>query len=115
MYYLQYIAALMPNVELLFTFSPQERKANAEERSQVVPFLLCMCAAATIFLNVILSDPFKFRWLTGDAFLRSLLDNFEWMMGYSRRFGLHFVDYKDDLKRYPKSSARWWSSFLKPS
>ncbi|GAQ83224.1 Beta-glucosidase [Klebsormidium nitens] len=42
----------------------------------------------------------------------SLLDNFEWMMGYSRRFGLHFVDYKNDLKRYPKSSAKWWTSFL---
>eukprot|EP00271_Cylindrocystis_brebissonii_P006661 TRINITY_DN19424_c0_g1_i1.p1 TRINITY_DN19424_c0_g1~~TRINITY_DN19424_c0_g1_i1.p1 ORF type:complete len:563 (-),score=70.11 TRINITY_DN19424_c0_g1_i1:367-2055(-) len=46
-------------------------------------------------------------------FAWSLLDNFEWAMGYSRRFGLHYVDYKDGLKRYPKDSAKWWKEFLR--
>eukprot|EP00897_Mesotaenium_endlicherianum_P011047 jgi/Mesen1/9971/ME000072S09382 len=46
-------------------------------------------------------------------FAWSLLDNFEWAMGYTRRFGLHYVDYNDNLKRYPKKSAKWWAEFLK--
>lgn len=40
----------------------------------------------------------------------SLLDNFEWTQGYETRFGVTFVDYKDDLKRRPKRSA----TLLKP-
>jgi beta-glucosidase len=36
-------------------------------------------------------------------FVWSLLDNFEWTLGYSRRFGLVHVDY-DTLARRPKDS-----------
>lgn len=46
-------------------------------------------------------------------FAWSLLDNFEWAQGYTKRFGLVYVDYKNGLKRHPKSSARWFSRFLK--
>ncbi|XP_020587680.1 beta-glucosidase 4 isoform X1 [Phalaenopsis equestris] len=46
-------------------------------------------------------------------FAWSLLDNFEWAQGYTKRFGLVYVDYKNGLKRYPKSSAFWFSHFLK--
>ncbi|XP_008775422.3 beta-glucosidase 12-like [Phoenix dactylifera] len=46
-------------------------------------------------------------------FAWSLLDNFEWVDGYTVRFGINYVDYKDGLKRYPKSSALWFGSFLK--
>ncbi|GFZ18207.1 beta glucosidase 15 [Actinidia rufa] len=42
----------------------------------------------------------------------SLMDNFEWALGYTVRFGLTFVDYNDRLKRYPKLSARWYKNFL---
>ncbi|XP_020090017.1 beta-glucosidase 12-like [Ananas comosus] len=45
-------------------------------------------------------------------FAWSLLDNFEWIDGYTVRFGLIFVDYRDDLKRYPKRSACWFEKFL---
>jgi len=45
-------------------------------------------------------------------FAWSLMDNFEWADGYSVRFGLHYVDYKDNLKRYPKDSAKWYSRFI---
>ncbi|XP_050276671.1 beta-glucosidase 12-like isoform X2 [Quercus robur] len=47
-------------------------------------------------------------------FAWSLLDNFEWNSGYTVRFGINFVDYKNGLKRYPKLSARWFKRFLKP-
>ncbi|XP_031282531.1 beta-glucosidase 12-like [Pistacia vera] len=46
-------------------------------------------------------------------FAWSLLDNFEWFSGYTVRFGINYVDYKNGLKRYPKLSARWFKNFLK--
>jgi len=36
----------------------------------------------------------------------SLLDNFEWAEGYETRFGVTYVDYLNDQKRYPKKSAK---------
>ncbi|HET6859852.1 MAG TPA: family 1 glycosylhydrolase, partial [Streptomyces sp.] len=41
-------------------------------------------------------------------FLWSLLDNFEWGYGYSKRFGAVYVDYPTG-DRTPKSSARWYA------
>ncbi|KAG4948072.1 hypothetical protein JHK84_041516 [Glycine max] len=46
-------------------------------------------------------------------FVWSLLDNFEWANGYTVRFGMNFVDYKNGLKRYQKLSAKWFKNFLK--
>ncbi|XP_048233206.1 beta-glucosidase 42 [Ricinus communis] len=46
-------------------------------------------------------------------FAWSLLDNFEWAQGYTKRFGLVYVDYKNGLARHPKSSAYWFLRFLK--
>uniref|UniRef100_A0A2P2MH33 Beta-glucosidase n=1 Tax=Rhizophora mucronata TaxID=61149 RepID=A0A2P2MH33_RHIMU len=46
-------------------------------------------------------------------FAWSLLDNFEWAQGYTKRFGLVYVDYKNKLSRHPKSSAYWFRRFLK--
>lgn len=41
----------------------------------------------------------------------SFLDNFEWAEGYSKRFGLVFVDYSTQ-ERIPKLSARWYSALI---
>ncbi|PIA50673.1 hypothetical protein AQUCO_01200117v1 [Aquilegia coerulea] len=44
-------------------------------------------------------------------FAWSLLDNFEWIFGYTKRFGLYHVDYTT-LKRTPKLSATWYKQFI---
>ncbi|MFB2597864.1 GH1 family beta-glucosidase [Herbiconiux sp. P17] len=41
-------------------------------------------------------------------FVWSMLDNFEWGYGYSKRFGIIRVDY-DTLERIPKDSAHWYA------
>ena len=42
----------------------------------------------------------------------SFLDNFEWAEGYSKRFGIVFVEYGTQ-QRVLKSSARWYSEVIK--
>lgn len=44
-------------------------------------------------------------------FVWSLLDNFEWAHGYTKRFGIVYVDYKT-LRRIPKESARWYAKVI---
>lgn len=41
----------------------------------------------------------------------SLLDNMEWSLGYSKRFGIVHVNY-DTQQRTPKDSARWYSKLI---
>ncbi|KAG8362847.1 hypothetical protein BUALT_BualtUnG0031600 [Buddleja alternifolia] len=45
-------------------------------------------------------------------FAWSYSDNFEWAQGYMSRFGIMYIDYKNDLARCPKDSAVWFSKFL---
>ena len=44
-------------------------------------------------------------------FAWSLLDNFEWAFGYTKRFGIVHVDYKTQ-RRTKKDSFKWWQSEL---
>ena len=41
----------------------------------------------------------------------TLTDNFEWHQGYDARFGLIYIDYKNQ-ERIMKQSAFWWQDFL---
>ncbi|UYM05795.1 GH1 family beta-glucosidase [Solicola gregarius] len=72
-------------------------------------------------------DPMRVEYLSrhiaavGDAieagapvrgyFVWSLLDNFEWAYGYTKRFGIVYVDYASQ-RRVPKTSARWYSDLI---
>ncbi|PWC03928.1 GH1 family beta-glucosidase [Agromyces badenianii] len=42
----------------------------------------------------------------------SLMDNFEWGYGYSKRFGIVRVDY-DSFERLPKDSAHWYAELIR--
>jgi beta-glucosidase len=44
-------------------------------------------------------------------FVWSLLDNFEWELGYGKRFGIVYVDYETQ-QRIPKQSALWYRDFI---
>ncbi|KAF5447899.1 hypothetical protein F2P56_033415 [Juglans regia] len=46
-------------------------------------------------------------------FAWSFSDTFEWFSGYTIRFGIHFIDFENGLKRHPKLSAQWFKNFLK--
>ena len=50
----------------------------------------------------------------GGYFAWSLLDNFEWASGYSKRFGIVYVDYNTQ-RRYVKDSGYWYRDFLQSS
>lgn len=44
-------------------------------------------------------------------FAWSFMDNFEWALGYDKRFGLCYVDY-NTLERIPKKSANWFKEVM---
>lgn len=46
-------------------------------------------------------------------FTWSLLDNFEWISGYTIRFGMYHVDFNtNERKRTPRLSASWYKKFI---
>lgn len=43
----------------------------------------------------------------------SLMDNFEWSLGYTEKFGLYRVDFHDPArKRTAKKSADWYRKLI---
>ena len=45
-------------------------------------------------------------------YIWSFMDNFEWAYGFSKRFGLIYIDYKSQ-KRIWKKSAYWYKKIIK--
>jgi beta-glucosidase len=45
-------------------------------------------------------------------FAWSFMDNFEWSHGYSKRFGLTYVDYATQ-QRTLKASAKWFAEVMR--
>jgi len=39
------------------------------------------------------------------------MDNFEWASGFSKRFGLYYVDFETGT-RIPKTSAKWYQDII---
>ncbi len=77
--------------------------------------------------NGVVNDPRRIEYLTQyitechnalaegvklrSYFLWSLLDNFEWAFGFSKRFGLFYIDHKTG-QRIPKASADWYRKVI---
>nr|GEW85478.1 beta-glucosidase 12 [Tanacetum cinerariifolium] len=85
---------------------------------------------SSLSLRIVLQDDFRVQYYAGHLqkllqainaagvnvkgyFAWSLLDSFGWDRGYAVRFGLHFVDYGNELRRYPKFSSTWFTNFLR--
>ncbi|KIY94599.1 beta-glucosidase [Monoraphidium neglectum] len=45
-------------------------------------------------------------------FVNSLLDSFEWGHGFTKKFGLHYVNF-ETLERVPKMSANWLGEVIR--
>lgn len=106
-YHKDYLASLLASIKY-------GSLAYMPRRIYVLRYIVCYCMQTnTLF--------YCFGYCREDGcnvkgyFVWSLLDNWEWAAGYTSRFGLYFVDYKDKLKRYPKDSVQWFKKFLTSS
>lgn len=82
------------------------------------------CALDDTPISDTVEDPLRIEFLSGylgechrainegvnlkGYFLWSFMDNFEWAHGFTKRFGIHYVDYKTG-RRIPKASASWYA------
>lgn len=85
------------------------------------------CACEDKLENGHVEDPERLQYLEGylaechraieegvplkGYFVWSFMDNFEWALGFTMRFGIHYTDYLSG-QRYPKNSAKWYSQVI---
>jgi len=82
---------------------PDQLVAGRVQDDQRIAYLAAHFAAA--YRAVRAGVPLK------GYFVWSLLDNFEWAHGYSKRFGIVYVDY-ESLSRFPKASFSWYRDIV---
>ncbi|MFW5862324.1 MAG: family 1 glycosylhydrolase, partial [Spirochaetota bacterium] len=80
---------------------PVDGRVDDEKRIQFLNGYLHMIAQA-------LQDGADVR----GYFVWSLLDNFEWSVGFTKRFGIVYVNY-ETLERTNKDSGFWYMDFIK--
>ena len=68
----------------------------------------CTCATTSTQLQRAIAEGVPVR----GYFLWSLMDNFEWIFGYDKRFGLYHVDFETQA-RMPKLSAAFYRDVVK--
>ena len=107
---LEWIAARYGNPEIIITENgcafddgPENGVVNDQRRLDFIRDYLGACSEA-IENGVNLYG--YFVW--------SMLDNFEWASGYSKRFGIHYVDFETQ-ERIPKASAIWYGEICRGS
>ncbi len=52
-------------------------------------------------------------WPLKGLFAWSLIDNYEWAWGFTKRFGLIYVNYHENCKRIPKASAEFYREVIR--
>lgn len=79
---------------------PQDGRVDDRQRTEYYALHLAACREA-----IEAGAPLQgyFAW--------SLMDNFEWAFGYTKRFGITYVDY-DTQERTLKDSARWYGQVI---
>ena len=97
------------NVPLYITengaaFDDQVRENGAVEDTHRVKYLQDHLVVARQAIDAGVNLKGYFVW--------SLLDNFEWQHGYSKRFGIVHVDFATQ-RRVPKSSARFYANVIR--
>ncbi|KAH9710297.1 Beta-glucosidase 12 [Citrus sinensis] len=92
------------------------------------PVYRCLADDASLPLKVALKDSMRIRYLHSHLeyllkaikegvnvkayYIWTFWDDFEWDAGYTVRFGITYVDFKNHLRRYLKYSAYWFKMFL---
>jgi beta-glucosidase len=120
-YYTRGVMRDAPDVPILrATKVPQRRRGHTETQWEVYPdglteALLVPDVARVRYLREHLLAARRAIEAGADLrgyFVWSLLDNFEWSHGYSKRFGIVHVDYSTQ-KRTPKRSARFYADVIR--
>ncbi len=83
--------------------TPPDQYGNVHDEHRV-QYLRAHFAAAHRALQVGVPLAGYFVW--------SFMDNFEWSLGYTQRFGIVYVDYQTQ-RRYLKDSAKWYKGVIK--